>query len=210
MAKSDDLVHETSTTTGTGDFTLTNKNGRQSFNDAFGTGGTDLFYYYIANAGAAEWEFGTAHLSASSTLVRDTVIDSSNSGSLVNFSAGTKDVTSDFPAQYQPPVYQSDTQPDNAPDGSYWERTTDGKMFRLYDDGTTRQWRQATSGGGSASYTVYPSYTFSTIPSGLATVGRLVVVTDSNTTTWGATIAGSGANTVLAWYNGSNWTVVGS
>jgi len=37
--------------------------------------------------------------------------------------------------------------------------------------------------------------------------GMVTTVTDSNTATWGATIAGGGANTVLAFYNGSNWTV---
>ena len=33
------------------------------------------------------------------------------------------------------------------------------------------------------------------------------VVTDSNTAVWGATIAGGGSNVVLAFYNGTNWTV---
>lgn len=37
--------------------------------------------------------------------------------------------------------------------------------------------------------------------------GMLVSITDSNTATWGATIAGGGANHVLAYYNGTNWTV---
>lgn len=54
-----------------------------------------------------------------------------------------------------------------------------------------------------------PSYLFASIPSVLEKLGQTVVITDSSTTTWGAAIAGSGANTVLAWYNGSNWTVIG-
>lgn len=37
--------------------------------------------------------------------------------------------------------------------------------------------------------------------------GMLVAVTDSNTATWGATVAGGGANHVLAYYNGTNWSV---
>jgi hypothetical protein len=93
-----DLVHESATTTGTGNFTLSNINGKQPFNTAFGTGGTDLFYYYISNRDAAEWELGTGHLSASSTLVRDTVILSTNANAAVSFSAGTKDVTNALPA----------------------------------------------------------------------------------------------------------------
>lgn len=39
--------------------------------------------------------------------------------------------------------------------------------------------------------------------------GMLVGVTDSNTATWGATVAGGGANHILAYYNGTNWTVAG-
>lgn len=101
MPAPSDLVHETSTTTGTGDFTLSNANGKRSFNTAFGTGGSNVFDYYISNTGAAEWERGTGHLSAASTLVRDTVKASSNSNNAVNFSAGTKDVTNDVPAARQ-------------------------------------------------------------------------------------------------------------
>lgn len=37
--------------------------------------------------------------------------------------------------------------------------------------------------------------------------GMLVAVTDSNTAVWGAVIAGGGANHVLAYYNGTAWTV---
>lgn len=95
------LVHETSTTTGTGNLTLVNVNGKNNFNDAFGTGGSDVFDYFVSNQSAAEWERGTGHMSDSTTLVRDTVIESTNSNNAVNFSAGTKDVTNDVPALNQ-------------------------------------------------------------------------------------------------------------
>lgn len=39
--------------------------------------------------------------------------------------------------------------------------------------------------------------------------GMLVAITDSSTSTWGATITGGGANRVLGFYNGTNWTVAG-
>ena len=39
--------------------------------------------------------------------------------------------------------------------------------------------------------------------------GMLVAITDSSTATWGATITGGGANHVLGYYNGTNWTVAG-
>lgn len=38
--------------------------------------------------------------------------------------------------------------------------------------------------------------------------GMVCYFTDSTVATWGSTIAGTGANKVLGWYNGTNWTVV--
>ncbi|HVX30028.1 MAG TPA: hypothetical protein VHA53_06070, partial [Nitrolancea sp.] len=92
------LVHQTSSSTGTGDLTLATVNGKQPFATAFGTGApTDVFYYFISNRNAAEWEYGTGHMSDSTTLVRDTVIESTNSNAAVSFSAGTLDVVNDLP-----------------------------------------------------------------------------------------------------------------
>lgn len=101
MATPANLVHQTSVTTGTGDFTITAVNGKNSFNNAFGTGGSNLFDYFISNRDAAEWEYGTGHLSSSTVLVRDTVILSTNANAAVNFGAGTKDVCNDLPASKQ-------------------------------------------------------------------------------------------------------------
>jgi hypothetical protein len=93
------LVHQTATTTGTGNFTLVAVNGKRSFNTAFGNGATtNVFDYFISHRAAAEWEIGTGHMSDATTLVRDTVVTSSNANALVNFAAGTKDVTNDIPA----------------------------------------------------------------------------------------------------------------
>lgn len=39
--------------------------------------------------------------------------------------------------------------------------------------------------------------------------GSLTAITDSTTAVWGATIAGSGSNRVLAYCDGSHWTVAG-
>lgn len=50
--------------------------------------------------------------------------------------------------------------------------------------------------------------TFANVPSP-AVEGMMVSVTDSSTAIWGATITGSGANHVSAYYNGTNWTVAG-
>jgi hypothetical protein len=92
-----DRVNETSTTTGTGTFTLAGAvTGFQTFS-AIGNGNTT--YYTIVLQGGTEWEVGLGTYTSSGTLLsRDTVLSSSNSGSLVNFSAGTKNVFCDYPA----------------------------------------------------------------------------------------------------------------
>jgi hypothetical protein len=50
--------------------------------------------------------------------------------------------------------------------------------------------------------------TFANRP-GTPVEGMIVSFTDSTTVVWGATITGGGANHVLGYYNGTNWTVIG-
>lgn len=92
-----DRVRETTTTVGTGTVTLAGAvTGYQSF-AAVGNGNTT--YYTIAGQGTSEWEVGIGtYTSSGTTLARTAVLASSNSGSLVSFSAGTKDVWVDYPA----------------------------------------------------------------------------------------------------------------
>ena len=92
-----DRVQETTTTTGTGTLTLGGAvTGYQSFS---AIGNANTTYYAIYANGGSEWEVGIGTYTASgTTLSRDTVLSSSNSGSLVNFSAGTKNVWCDYPA----------------------------------------------------------------------------------------------------------------
>ena len=91
-----DRVQETSTTTGTGTFTLAGAvSGFQSFS-AIGDGNTT----YYAIVGGTEFEVGLGtYTSSGTTLSRDTILESSNSGSAVNFSAGTKNVFVTYPAE---------------------------------------------------------------------------------------------------------------
>lgn len=92
-----DRVKETTTTTGTGTVTLAGAVlGYQSFS---AIGDANSCYYTLAGQGTAEWEVGIGtYTSSGTTFSRDTVLASSNSGSLVNFSAGTKDIFCDYPA----------------------------------------------------------------------------------------------------------------
>ena len=92
-----DRVKETTTTAGTGTITLAGAaTDYQSF-AAIGDGNTT--YYTIQLGTSDEWEVGIGTYTASgTTLSRDTVLASSNAGSLVNFSAGDKDVFVVYPA----------------------------------------------------------------------------------------------------------------
>ena len=92
-----DRVNETSTTTGTGTFTLAGAvTGFQTF-AAIGDGNTT--YYTIVLQGGSEWEVGLGtYTSSGTTLSRNTILSSSNSNNAVNFSAGTKNVFCDYPA----------------------------------------------------------------------------------------------------------------
>lgn len=97
-----DRVQETTTTTGTGTVTLAGAvSGYQTF-AAVGNGNST--YYTIAGQTGSEWEVGIGtYTSSGTTLSRTTVLSSSNSGSLVNFSAGSKNVFVTYPASLAVP-----------------------------------------------------------------------------------------------------------
>jgi hypothetical protein len=94
-----DRVKETTTTTGTGTLNL---GGAVSQFQTFvaGIGNGNETYYSIEDPTGTDWEvgIGTVTSGAPDTLSRDTVISSSNGGSLVNFGAGEKVVFSTQPA----------------------------------------------------------------------------------------------------------------
>jgi hypothetical protein len=93
-----DRVKVLATTTGTGAFTLGSAvTGFQSFS-VIGDGNTT--YYTIAAQATPDWEVGIGTYTASGTLLsRDTILESSNGGSAVDFPAGTKDVFVTYPAE---------------------------------------------------------------------------------------------------------------
>lgn len=91
-----DRVKETTTTTGTGTYTLAGAStGFQSF-AVIGNGNPT---YYAATDGT-DWEVGIGTYTASgTTLSRDSILESSNSGSAVNWGAGSKDIFVTYPAE---------------------------------------------------------------------------------------------------------------
>ena len=92
-----DRVKETTTSVGTGAITLAGAStGYQAFSVI---GNSNTTYYCIAGQGTGEWEVGIGTYTLSGTsLSRDTILASSNSGSVVTLSAGTKDVFVVYPA----------------------------------------------------------------------------------------------------------------
>ena len=91
-------VRESTISPGTGTATLAGAAlGYQTF--SAGVGANNTTYYVIADQSGANWEVGYGTVGAAgTTLVRTTVLSSSNAGSLVNFSSGTQDVWVDYPA----------------------------------------------------------------------------------------------------------------
>lgn len=154
-----DRVQETSTTTGTGTFTLLGAvSGFQSFS-AIGNGNTT---YYAIVLGS-EWEVGLGtYTSSGTTLSRDTVLESSNSGSLVNFSAGTKNVFVTYPAERS--TYQDSTLTAYAP------QTANDNGLHL------------TNGTINTSYTFPTGY--NSVEAGDITIASGVTVTVPSTSRW--------------------------
>ena len=90
-----DRVQETTTTEGTGTLTLDGAvTGFQTFSSAIGN--TNTTYYAISSQGS-EFEVGIGTVGAG-TLARTTILASSNGGSVVTLSAGTKNVFCTQPA----------------------------------------------------------------------------------------------------------------
>jgi hypothetical protein len=95
-----DRVKETTTTTGTGTIDLGGAiAGFQTFVAGIGNGNETYYVITDPNTGDFEVGVGTVTDAATDTLSRDSVITSSNAGSLVNFGAGTKDVFCSLPSE---------------------------------------------------------------------------------------------------------------
>ena len=87
-----DRVLDSSTSTGTGPFVVsgTPAAGYRTFSAVMSVG--DTCYYSIQGQTTSEWEVGLGTYSSTNTLTRTTIYSSSNAGSAVTFSAGTKNV----------------------------------------------------------------------------------------------------------------------
>jgi hypothetical protein len=87
-----DRVKDTSTTTGTGNITVSGSApfGYRTFSTVLSV--NDTFYYAIQGQSTAEWEIGVGTYASTNQFARTTVLASSASNSAVSFSSGTKNV----------------------------------------------------------------------------------------------------------------------
>ena len=154
-----DRVKETTITIGTSTLVLLGAaSGFQSFS-VIGDGNTT--YYTID--GGTEWEVGLGTYTLSGTLLsRDTILESSNGGTAVNFSAGTKNVFVTYPAEEA--VYQDANGDAYAPQFA------------------------ASNGLNVNNGTIGTSYTFPTgynsVEAGDITIGSGVTITVPSTSRW--------------------------
>lgn len=96
MALLGDRVKETTTTTGTGTFSLGGAvSGYVTFNSTFSNGN---IVWYVCEDGIGNWEIGTGTL-GTGTLTRS-VFQSSNANALVPFGAGSKVIFCSAPYTY--------------------------------------------------------------------------------------------------------------
>lgn len=129
-----DRVKETTTTTGTGTVTLLGAaTAYRAFSAICATG--DTVYYCIVGQTSTEWEAGKGTYTLSgTTLARTTVLASSNSGSLVSFSAGTKDVfcaglAERLGVQMLDLAAQTDPSPPDAGNLYFYSKLISGRMM---------------------------------------------------------------------------------
>tara|TARA_Y100000114_G_scaffold125722_2_gene121909 strand:- start:8049 stop:8420 length:372 start_codon:yes stop_codon:yes gene_type:complete len=91
-----DRVKETSTTTGTGTYTLS---GAVSGFETFGSVGDGNTTYYACTDGT-DFEVGIGtYASSGTTLARTTILQSSNSDAAVNWTSGTRTLFCTLPAE---------------------------------------------------------------------------------------------------------------
>ena len=135
-----DRVKESTTTTGTGTVNLAGaETGFQTF--VAGIGNSNTTYYAIVDGNTGDFEVGIGTVTDASpdTLSRDTILQSSNSDSAVNFGSGTKSVFCTQPADKA--VFKNADGNVNLPDNAEFQvgdRATTGDL-RIRHNGTQSQ-----------------------------------------------------------------------
>jgi len=171
-----DRVKETSTTTGTGTFSLGGAaDGFQTF--VAGVGNTNTTYYAIVDSATGDWEVGIGTVTDGSpdTLSRDTVLESSNSDSKVSFGSGNKSVFCTQPAEKAVYLDASGNLSTTINTGEIADNAINAAKLNVSGNGTTAQFLRS-DGDGTFSWatptdtnTTYSTATSSTL--GLVKIG---------------------------------------
>lgn len=217
-----DRVKETTETTGTGTLTLAGAvTGFRSFSSGIGANNTT--YYTIASPTSAEWEVGIGTVEAGgTTLARTTILASSNAGSVVNLSAGTKDVFVTYPAGKSVNLDPTDivVLADNAITGIKTATFNSQTTIATTSGAITVNWTAAQN-QRQTEPTGTITYTF-TAPPGVCHL-QLLIDSDGTSTAqtinWPGTViwlgeTWAGVNNKRAiinfWYDGTNYFAVGT
>jgi len=198
-----DRVRETSTTIGTGNFTLAGAvTGYQTFDAALDTG--DTTYYTIADQSGSNWEVGIGTFTSPSTLARTTILSSSNGGSVVTFGAGTKDVFISLPASKTNTVEA----------GNLTFASTAQRITGDFSNGTqsNRVFFQTTTAGGGTSVGTIPNATgansafnaFGGPDPGNASFAQLRAGSDTSDVRLTSGITGTGTYYPMTFYTGGS------
>lgn len=185
-----DRVKETSVTAGTGTVTLAGAQlGFQSFS-VIGDGNTT--YYAIVDNTTGDWEVGIGtYTSAGTTLSRDTILESSNSGAAVNFAANSKDVFVTYPAEKS---FSLDQTLGVLNGGTGQTTYTDGQLLIGNSTGNTLTKSTLTAGSGITISNGSGAVTISAVNTGTVTSVDLSAGTGISVS--GGPITSSGAITV--------------
>ncbi|MEN6536063.1 MAG: hypothetical protein ABFD89_20550 [Bryobacteraceae bacterium] len=177
-----DRVKESTTTTGTGAYTLAGaQTGFQAFS-AVGDGNT--CYYAITDGTNWEVGLGTYTLSGT-TLARTSVLASSNGGSAVNWSAGSKTIWLDLPALFFTGLVTSAS--------AFSPTANDGKALGT----TSLSWADLYLASGGVLNWNNGNYTL-THSSGLLTASGALSLGTSNAFTTGTIELGAATDTTLS------------
>jgi hypothetical protein len=187
-----DRVKDTSTTTGTGNITVSGSApfGYRTFSTVMSV--DDTFYYAIQGQATAEWEIGVGTYASTNQFARTTVLASSASGSAVSFSSGTKNVFITLAATRTLQLGPSDTPTaGSVPYGT-------GSTLAYTSAGSSGQFLQSNGSGAPTWVTAAGSGTVTSVAvsggtTGLTTSGG--PITSSGTITIAGTLATANGGT---------------
>ena len=187
-----DRVKDTSTTTGTGNITVSGSApfGYRTFSTVMSVG--DTFYYAIQGQATAEWEIGVGTYASSNQFARTTVLASSASGSAVSFSSGTKNVFITLAAARTLQLKSSDTPTAGSipyGDGSTLSYSSVGTAGQVLVSGGSGSPTWSSAGTGSVTSVAVSGGT-----TGLTTSGGPVTTSGTITLAGTLAIANGGTN----------------